>query len=113
MIIRFPADLHEQVNDVFMHIDYTGDTGNAFIDGTMVSDHFYNGNAWEIGLKRFTPEELAKSMYVYISPLRKGEVEFEINQAYRKKFLGEEIAEIHGVTVEPEYKVELVVHERR
>ncbi len=112
MIIRFPADLFEQINDVFLQIDYTGDTGNAFIEGRMVSDHFYNGILWEIGLKRFKAEELAKSMYIYISPLRKGKVEYEINQAYRKKFLGEEIAEIHEVRAEPEYKVELVIRDQ-
>jgi hypothetical protein len=51
-------------------------------------------------------------MYIYISPLRKGKVEYEINQAYRKKFLGEEIAEIHEVRAEPEYKVKLVIRDQ-
>ena len=39
------------LNDVFLKVDYTGDRGLAFINGHLVTDHFYHGSAWEIGLK--------------------------------------------------------------
>src|SRR5262249_44045780 len=49
--ISLPMD----INDVFLEIDYTGDVGMAFIKGQLVDDHFYFGQPWRIGLKRFLP----------------------------------------------------------
>lgn len=109
MEITFDQDLLKGIHDSFLQIDYTGDTGNAFIDGRLISDHFYNGLSWEIGLKRFVPEILNKGMYIYISPLRRGKITTYVDQAYIETFEGEEIAEIRNVQILPEYRVLLNV----
>jgi len=41
------------LNDVFINVDYIGDRGLAFIDGKMITDHFYHNRTWEISLKSF------------------------------------------------------------
>mgnify|MGYP001251407472 FL=1 len=62
---RLPEPLHE----VFVDIDYVGDTGMAFIDGQLVDDHFYYGRPWRIGLKRFWSRLARHEMYCYFRPL--------------------------------------------
>jgi len=41
----------------------------AFIDGLLVTDHFYNEKKWEIGLKSFIPELSGKEMVLIFHPL--------------------------------------------
>jgi hypothetical protein len=41
------------LNDVFLEVDYVGDRGLAFINGKLITDHFYQERKWEIGLKAF------------------------------------------------------------
>lgn len=50
--IDYPDAIHE-VSDCFLQINYGGDIGKLFIDGEWEGDWFYQGDAWEIGLKRF------------------------------------------------------------
>ncbi len=40
-------------NDVFLRLNYAGESAQLFCEGVMVADHFYTGQTWEIGLKRF------------------------------------------------------------
>ena len=44
------SSLPENINDVFVEIDYVGDVGMVFLNGEMVDDHFYFGQPWRIGL---------------------------------------------------------------
>ena len=59
------------LNDVYMRVNFAGDTGMAFIDGEMVDDHFYSARPWEIGLKRFLPQllENKKEMIFVFHPM--------------------------------------------
>ena len=45
--------------DSFLIISYGGDSARLYRDGELIADHFYQGEAWEIGLRRFSfPEKL-------------------------------------------------------
>ena len=37
-----------QVNEYFLSVPYTGDVAMAFVDNTMVLDHFWQGMPWRI-----------------------------------------------------------------
>ncbi len=71
--LDIPEELENQVNqsdrinDCFVRIQYEGDRAKAFIDGEYVTDHFYTGRTWEIGLKRFA---FSKELILEIYPLR-------------------------------------------
>ena len=60
--------------DVFLKLDYTGESLELFINGIKEGDHFYTGQPWEIGLKRFDfPEKaelvihrLDRNMLIYL-----------------------------------------------
>jgi beta-galactosidase len=51
--VVLPMALPDDVNDAFLSIDYLGDTGMGFLGGELVTDEFYKGIPWRIGLKRF------------------------------------------------------------
>jgi hypothetical protein len=70
-VVNLPDDAMEGLNDVFLKVDYIGDTAMAFIDGRLATDHLYHGSAWWIGLKRFVPDVLDKGMYFYFHPIYK------------------------------------------
>ncbi len=71
MIVRFgELDLPEQVNDLFLRLDYTADVAMAFIDGEMVLDRFWSGEPWIIGLGRFRGRLGDEGMNFYFRPLR-------------------------------------------
>jgi len=71
MEIDLSSGLPSGVNDVICRINYKGDTGDGFINGTLVADNFYNGVPWEIGLKRFFEKSDTKSMVIYFRPMKK------------------------------------------
>jgi beta-galactosidase len=107
--VRVPSGLRG-LNDVFMRIDYTGDTGMAFIDGQMVDDDYYFGRPWEIGLKRFT-DRLRDSEFVFVfQPMRKDATYLsDIPEDRRPVFTGgqESLLSFRGVELIPEYKAVL------
>ncbi|MCF0187150.1 MAG: beta-galactosidase, partial [Bacteroidaceae bacterium] len=54
MTVNFdPTKEVPQVNEWFLEIDYDGDVAMAFLDNEIVLDHFWYGQPWRIGLKRF------------------------------------------------------------
>ncbi len=71
MIVTIPAEKPVGVNDIFLRINYTGDTGLGFINGELVADDFYYGTEWEIGLKRFMNQAESNEMLFYFRPLFK------------------------------------------
>jgi hypothetical protein len=106
--IRFPQDLLEGVNDIFLRIEYIGDTAAAYIDGRLVADSFWNGSVWEIGLKRFAPAISGGEMVLLVSPVTK--------QTPAAKYLSQEmmarldsaetgLCEICSITAVAEYRV--------
>jgi beta-galactosidase len=51
--INLPSKLPDGLNDLFLSVDYWGDTAMGFLGGNLVADEFYKGEPWQIGLKRF------------------------------------------------------------
>ncbi|HEY7414175.1 MAG TPA: beta-galactosidase, partial [Ktedonobacteraceae bacterium] len=68
--LTIPTTALDGLHDAFLRIDYVGDTGQAYLDGRLVSDHFANGHLpWEIGLKRFVTVGTERELVIRISPL--------------------------------------------
>jgi len=63
--------MDKNLNDIFLNIDYTGDSGMSFINGQLVADHLFYGKKWDIGLKRFLDSTIADEMVLYFRPLYK------------------------------------------
>lgn len=59
-----------QVYEYFLRLDYVGDLAMAFLDNTLVLDHFYQGLPWTIGLGRFEEQLKTQKMGFYIRPVQ-------------------------------------------
>jgi hypothetical protein len=74
------------MKDVILQIDYTGDIGQAFIDGDMIADNFWNGAVWEIGLREFAERLASNPLTLYIVPIKEGSsVNVESTMAGRRE----------------------------
>ena len=91
------------LNDIFVNIDYVGDRGLAFIDGELITDHFYNGAKWEIGLKCFASRLKNNKMVLVFRPMYSSYSYLEdLKQV--PEFENGRFLEIKGLEVKPEYK---------
>ncbi|MEO6329939.1 MAG: beta-galactosidase [Ginsengibacter sp.] len=107
-VVNLPSSLQD-LNDIFLQIDYTGDTGMGFIDGTLVTDEFWKGIPWSIGLKKFYPGASSKEMVFYFRPLYKGASYLaDLNPEDVPDFSkSNQILDIRKTTLVPEYKTKL------
>jgi hypothetical protein len=107
--LTLPGDALAGLSDLFLKVDYEGDTGMAFINGRLVADNFNSGTPWVIGLKRFAPKVLEKGLCLVFHPLRQGVVKNVSSQfAGRFEFEGQEKLVVHSISVIPEYSTRLV-----
>ena len=56
--------------DLLLSIEYQGDIARLYVGGKLFNDNFYNGSAWEIGLRRFSQQQLEQGLDLRILPLR-------------------------------------------
>lgn len=104
--VSFSGDL-KGLNDVFMRVNYLGDTGMAFVEGKMIDDHFYFGRPWDIGLKRFIGRRAETEMVFVLHPIRRDATFLgDIPEEFRPTFAAgqESRLEFRGVEFMPEYK---------
>jgi beta-galactosidase len=66
--IKLPADLDLNL-DPILRIHYTGDVARLTLNGKLIDDNFYNGQPFDLGLKRFAPEVLNGDLRLEILPL--------------------------------------------
>lgn len=59
------------MNGLFMHISYVGDTAVLKKDGEVFADNFYTGQKWEVGISRFMEERDSFDFEIEIAPLYK------------------------------------------
>lgn len=97
-LIRLP--LHtDPARNLLFRIHYTGDVARAYIGERLVTDHFYNGAAFEVGLQRHAEAAISSGIRVKILPLRKDAPIYLLDRV-RPDFGGDDaIAELTGVEV--------------
>jgi hypothetical protein len=71
--IALPPDLDLSA-DPILRVHYVGDVARVTLDGRLLTDDFYNGNVWEIGLRRHAPDIVRGDLRIAILPLRKDAV---------------------------------------
>ncbi|GAC1662531.1 MAG: hypothetical protein NVS9B4_16360 [Candidatus Acidiferrum sp.] len=107
--VTVPKSAKESLSDVFLQIKYSGDVARLYSRDNLLDDDFFDGKPWEIGLKRFDPEELAKGLELQILPLRK-DAPIYLPKSSWPDFAGKsEIAGVTSVIASPEYEVTLKV----
>jgi len=103
--LKIPAQSMTGLSDIFLRIHYAGDVARLSRDGHLLDDNFYNGRAWEIGLKRFLPESFGQKLEVDVLPLpQKAPIYLD---ARARALIGSqgETAKVTEVEALPEYEV--------
>ena len=70
-LIRVPEIKSPAVSEVLLRISYEGDVARLYAGGRLVTDDFYHGKPWEIGLQRILRSDLDAGLELKILPLRK------------------------------------------
>lgn len=68
--IQVPNEDSAAVGELFVRITYQGDIGRLYAAGRLVTDDFYHGTPWDIGLRHVPPADLTKGLELQILPLR-------------------------------------------
>ena len=55
--------------NLLLRVQYTGDVARMYLDGKLLTDDFYNGNAFEIGLNRLGPDIYRRELLLKVLPL--------------------------------------------
>ncbi|HKN59855.1 MAG TPA: beta-galactosidase [Candidatus Acidoferrales bacterium] len=103
--IRVPHTDASDVHEVFLNIRYEGDIARIYAGGRLLTDNFYNGSTWEIGLSRISPEELARGLELRISPLRRDTAIYLPPGASPAFAANGEAVKLDDVRLIPEYEV--------
>ena len=98
----------ENLKDVRLRIDYEGDIGMLFLNHTMISDNFCNGDTWEIGLREYRKALKTEKPVLTIAPIREGAVvSAESAMAARSEQSRQETGELKKVELQPVYELEI------
>jgi hypothetical protein len=107
--VALPQSLPAGVDDIYLTVDYTGDTGMAFLNGELVADEFYHGIPWQIGLRKFiSPAAKAKEMVFYFRPMEKNAsylIDLQPYPQYIPDFgKRNDYLKVNSISFTPEYK---------
>jgi hypothetical protein len=101
--ITLSKDAFRGVDDLFLKVDYQGDIARLNTADRLLTDDFYKGTPWCIGLKRFRQQVEADRLNITIFPWRdRSKV---VLDSFATKTIQEDGASIIGVTVSPEYQL--------
>lgn len=107
--VAMPQNIPAGVNDIYLTVNYTGDTGMDFVNGELVADNFYNGISWQIGLRKFISSPVKpKEMVFYFRPMQKNAtylLDLEPYPQYIPDFgKSDTYLKINSVSFTPQYK---------
>jgi hypothetical protein len=104
--IELPQEPLKGLDDALLEIDFTGDIGRLFAGTEMLDDWYYNGQAWQVGL-RANLGKLKQPWSVTVLPLR-ADAPIYIDRAHRPDFKGQQqIALVQQVRIRPIYRVSI------
>ena len=99
--------------DPILRVRYVGDVARVTLNGRLITDDFYNGNPWEIGLRRHAPEIINGDLRLAVLPLRKDAVIGDARKIYLAPASlpdfgsASSLAALRNIEIIPRYQVEL------
>jgi beta-galactosidase len=104
--IKIPAVI-DLCTDPILRLHYAGDVARVTLNGKLITDDFYNGNVFDIGLRRHAPDILKGDLRVAILPLRK-DAPIYMAESARPDFGGAaSVAALKGIEILPRYQLQL------
>jgi hypothetical protein len=93
------------ISELFLEVKYQGDLARLYSNHRLLTDDFYSGQTWTIGLRRFLDAENAGKFELHILPLRKdAPVYFELPSPADFSAKGQ-VEKLDSVRLIPEYEL--------
>jgi beta-galactosidase len=102
--LAIPSSDWAGVNDLFLQADYLGDVARLMSNGKLLTDNFYNGMPWEIGLRRFRSKFDQGEIELQILPLRNDSPIF-FEDKFRPPPGDGQIVNLKSLTLVPQYQL--------
>jgi beta-galactosidase len=103
--ITIPPGSRQGLSELYLEVNYQGDLARFNSGSNLLTDNFYNGQPWTIGLKRFLDPQSSTTFDLSILPLRKdAPVYLELPRPLRFSPNGQ-IATLESVKLVPEYQL--------
>lgn len=94
----------DAASNLFLQITYEGDVARLYADGKLITDNFYNGTPWRIGLESI-PSAAWDHLELKILPLREHAPMYLPASAHPVFPPDGQVAKVKGVQIVPEYEV--------
>jgi hypothetical protein len=92
------------IGQILLRIAYQGDVARVYAGGRLVTDDFYHGTAWDIGLRDIPAQDLKQGLELQILPLRADAPIYLASDARPSIPSGGQLAHLGEVRVLPEYQ---------
>jgi hypothetical protein len=105
-LLKIPDNYANGLNQLYLHIDYSGDMGELRNGYKLISDNFNNFTTWSVGLKQFGDQIEGQQLKIDLYPFKPG---FKI---YFDRGLSKDetdSAAISSLKFVPEYSIDLLI----
>jgi hypothetical protein len=103
--LRLPQEPLQGLSDLFLKIEYAGDVARLQNASRLLTDDFFNGLPWTIGLRRFLEAHAVGDLTLEILPLRKDAPIF-LEQKYRPDFAArDQLLRLDKISLIPQYEL--------
>jgi beta-galactosidase len=97
--------------DPILRFHYVGDVARVMLDGKFITDDFYNGNAFDIGLRRHAPGILDGDLCIAILPFRKDAPIYLAGKARHNFGSADSLASLQSVEIIQHYQLPLMARQ--
>jgi beta-galactosidase len=108
--IHVPDVKSPAIRQVLLRIAYQGDIARIYAGNRLITDDFYHGSPWEIGLEGIPAGDLKQGLELEILPLRADAPIYLANEARPSIPPGGQVARISEVRLMPVYQAVAAVH---
>ncbi|MGD0680745.1 MAG: beta-galactosidase [Terracidiphilus sp.] len=102
-----PQGALDGLSDLYLNVHYQGDEARLLDDRHLLTDNFFNGVDWQIGMKRFLPNSASRSFSLQILPLSQTAPIFFEPGKHPMFGIDGQAGTLNSVEALPEYEVEL------
>jgi hypothetical protein len=110
--IVVPKGAMDGLSEIYLQIRYQGDVARLESSHRLLTDDFYNGRDWSIGLGRFLDAKRSSTFELSILPLRKDAPVYFENPNEPQFSANGQIVKLDGLSLIPEYELVLGVRNR-
>jgi len=108
--VSIPAGTMNGLSDLFLTVRYTGDVARLYSTAGLLTDNFYNGQPWTVGLSRFLDLSHPNRLELDILPLLRDAPVYIEAPAKRGPPTAGQIDTLENIDLKPEFQLLIDAH---